>query len=59
MTEVEGIIKEYFGGLFQSTNPAPELIDEILENVATVVTLAMKQQLTAPFSPAEVISALS
>lgn len=27
--EVERIITDYFGGLFQSSNPAPELIDEV------------------------------
>lgn len=32
---VEGIITEYFGGLFQTTNPAPNLIDEIFESVVT------------------------
>lgn len=57
--DVENIITRYFGELFQSSHPASDLMDEIWEDLAPVVTPAMNQQLTAPFVPPEVILALS
>lgn len=41
--DIEQIIQEYFGTLFQISNPSTELIDEILQNVNPVVTPAMNQ----------------
>lgn len=59
LEDVENIITGYFGELFQSSHPASDLMDEILEDLAPVVTSAMNQQLTAPFVLPEVILALS
>lgn len=39
--EVEGIILEYFGSLFQTSSPDSSIIDEILEAIVPVVTPAM------------------
>lgn len=50
MGEVEGIIQEYFGSLFQSSNPDSAVIDEILEAVVPVVTPEMNLCLNMPFS---------
>lgn len=59
MKDVERIIMEYSGGLFQTSAPSVELIDEVLEKVHLVVTSAMNQQLFRPFTPIEVTQALS
>lgn len=47
--DVERIILSYFGGLFQTSNPAPAIIDEVLEAVSLVVTQDMNRSLTATF----------
>lgn len=57
--EVEGIILEYFGALFQTSSPDPTIIDEILEAVVPRITPEMNLRLTAPFSSVEVNHALS
>lgn len=57
--EVEGIILEYFGSLFKTSNPDPVIIDEILETVVPAVTPDMNHRLTAPFSAVEVNFAIS
>lgn len=58
MEEVEGIILEYFGSLFQTSSPDPAIIDEILAAVVPVVTLDMNQRLTAPLLSVEITHAL-
>lgn len=57
--EIEAIITEYFGYLFQSSNPDVAIIDEVLEAVEARVTPKMNDQMTTPFFPDEVISALN
>lgn len=57
--EVEAIILEYFGDLFKSSSPTTEIIDEILAEVALVVTPAMNQHFALPFSSSEVTTTLS
>lgn len=57
--EVEGIILEYFGSLFQCSRPDPDIIDEILYAVVPGVTPEMNGCLTTPFTSVEVTQALS
>lgn len=57
--EVEAIITDYFGELFQSSNPAMTVIDEVVKHVDTRVSSDMASQLSLPFTPDEVLTALS
>lgn len=59
MADVEKIILDYFRDLFDTSAPSHELIDEILENLIPVVTPAMNQHLSRPFTALEVTQALS
>lgn len=57
--EIEKAITDYFGDLFQSSNPNTAIIDEVLEAVEVRVTPEMNDQISAPFTSDEVISALN
>lgn len=46
--EVEAIIMDYFGDLFQSSNPDMAIIDEVLEVMEARVTPEMNEQMTTP-----------
>lgn len=59
VADVEHIIMEYFGGLFQTSAPCAALIDEILKIVQPVVNPSMNLQVSRSFSPVEVTQALS
>lgn len=59
MADVEKIILDYFRDLFDTSAPSHELIDEILENLIPVVTPAMNQHISRPFTALEVTQALS
>lgn len=57
--DIEGIITNYFGDLFQSSRPTEAMIEEVVKHVGAKVTSEMNSQLALPFSPNEVLSALS
>lgn len=56
--DIEGIIRGYFGELFQSSYPSEAMIEEVLEKVDARVTSEMNSKLSLPFSPEEVFSAI-
>lgn len=57
--EIEGIIHQYFGNLFQTTSPSDAIIEEVVKHVSTKVTSEMNSKLALPFTPDEVLSALA
>lgn len=57
--DLETIITEYFGGLFETSSPDIAMIDETMEAVRTRIAPEMMAQLTAPFTSAEVLHSLS
>lgn len=57
--DLEVIITDYFGELFETSSPDMAMIDETLGVVRSRLTPEMFSQLSAPFTSEEVISALS
>lgn len=57
--DLETVIMEYFGELFESISPDMAMIDETLELVRTRITPEMSSQITAPLTSDEVLYALS
>lgn len=57
--DLENVIMDYFGELFQSASPSDAIIDEVLAPVGERVTSDMNAQLSVPFTSDEVLAALS
>lgn len=57
--DIERVITDYFGELFQTGNPDIAMIDEVLGPVSSRISPEVHDQLLAHFSSDEVISTLS
>lgn len=53
--DIEAIITEYFGELFESSFPDMAMIEEILAEVQARITPEMSSQLSEPFTQDEVL----
>lgn len=57
--EVESIITDYFGELFQTSNPEMAVMDEVIAQIDPRISSDVASQLSLPFTLDEVFSALS